>query len=122
MAIEGGDVKETLEDVRKKDEGKMTVNYKAQQSKMMKFNNFLDKEAYAMLKRQRLGLYPCPKDSRGRTIFWYYSWPIRAILFCTVPNPKTQRKYYVLSFLLCIVWIGTVTYFIFFMLIVICKY
>lgn len=75
-----------------------------------------------MLKRQRLGLYPCPKDSRARTIFWYYSWPIRAVLFCTLPNPKTMRKLYVLTFLICIVWIGVITYLIFFMLIVICKY
>ncbi|KAJ6640772.1 Sodium/potassium/calcium exchanger 5 [Pseudolycoriella hygida] len=80
-----------------------------------------DKEAYELLKTQRLGLYPCPKDSLPRTIFWYYSWPIRVVLFCTMPNPKTQRRFYILTFLCCIVWIGVVTYLIFFMLIVICH-
>ncbi|KAG4069582.1 hypothetical protein HA402_002645 [Bradysia odoriphaga] len=78
-------------------------------------------EAYELLKRQRFGLYPCPKDTLPRTIFWYYSWPIRVVLSCTMPNPKTQRKFYLLTFFLCVVWIGVITYLIFFMLIVICH-
>lgn len=80
-----------------------------------------ERAAYVLLKKQRLGLFPCPEDSLPRTIFWYYSWPIRAILFCTIPNPKTQRKFYIVTFMICVAWIGVVTYLIFFMLIVICK-
>lgn len=36
-----------------------------------------------------------------------------------MPNPKTQRKFYVLTFCLCIAWIGVISYMIFFMLIII---
>lgn len=79
-----------------------------------------EREAYELLKKQRYGLYPCPKDTLPRTIFWYYTWPIRLVLSCTMPNPKTRRRFYVLTFLLCIVWIGVITYLIFFMLILIC--
>lgn len=84
-------------------------------------NNFkiLEREAYLLLKKQRMGLWPCPKDSMPRTIFWYYTWLIRAVFKCTIPNPKTNPKWYPLSFVMCIIWIGVNTYLIFFMMIVI---
>lgn len=55
-------------------------------------------------------------------IWWFYSWPIRFILFLTLPNPLKYRKFYPLTFLLCIIWIGLVAYLIFWMLVVIGKY
>lgn len=81
-----------------------------------------EKEAHDLIKKQRLGLWPCPKQTIPRTIFWYFSWPIRVILFCTTPNPRTQRRWYALTFLICIAWIGVITYLIFFMLIIISEF
>ncbi|KAJ6636450.1 Sodium/potassium/calcium exchanger 5 [Pseudolycoriella hygida] len=78
-----------------------------------------EKEAHELLKRQRLGLWPCPKDTIPRTIFWYYTWPIRLVLFCTLVNVKRYPKWYPFTFIMSIVWIGFNTWFIFFMLIII---
>jgi len=78
-----------------------------------------EREAHLLLKKQRLGLWPIPKDTWYRNVFWFYTWLIRLVLRCTVINPKTHPRWYPLTFLLCIVWIGINTYFIFFMLIII---
>ncbi|KAG4079589.1 hypothetical protein HA402_011540 [Bradysia odoriphaga] len=78
-----------------------------------------EREAHQLLKRQRFGLYPCPKDAKLRTFFWFYTWPIRLVYFCTLVNVKTHRKWYPYTFIMSIVWIGAITYMLFFMLVVI---
>lgn len=59
------------------------------------------------------------EESRIRKLFWFYSWPIRFILTCTIPNPRTYRSLYWLTFIICIIYIGLITYFIFWMMVVI---
>lgn len=76
-------------------------------------------EAYNMLKADRKGLWPPPKDSLPRVIFWYYTWLIRLVLRCTMVDVKKCPKWYPFTFIMSIVWIGAMTYFIFFMLIII---
>lgn len=78
-----------------------------------------EREAYNILKQDRKGLWPAPKDSIPRTIFWYYTWLIRLVLRCTVVDVKKYPKWYPFTFIMSIVWIGVMTYLIFFMLIII---
>lgn len=69
-----------------------------------------------------LSLWKLPNDaSTLLLLWWFYSWPIRFVLTITLPNPQTCRKMYVLTFILCIIWIGFVAYLIFWMLVVIGK-
>lgn len=58
-------------------------------------------------------------ESKVHTWFWYFSWPIRFVLTCTIPNPRTYRNLYWLTFIVCVVYIGLITYFIFWMMVVI---
>lgn len=39
-----------------------------------------------------------------KTLWWIYTWPIKFVLTMTIPNPKTYRRLYPLTFLLCIIW------------------
>lgn len=78
-----------------------------------------EKKAHNLLKQQRKGLWPQPKDSVPRTIFWYYTWLIRLVLRCTVVDVKNHPKWFPFTFIMSIVWIGVMTYLIFFMMIII---
>ncbi|XP_060518277.1 sodium/potassium/calcium exchanger 3-like [Cylas formicarius] len=47
--------------------------------------------------------------------FWtkfcfFYTWPIKMVLRCTIPNPKIHPKLFPLSFIICIFWIGGNSY------------
>ncbi|XP_055698632.1 sodium/potassium/calcium exchanger 4-like [Phlebotomus papatasi] len=64
-------------------------------------------------------LWNMPKSSVGRRIWWLYTWPIRFVLTFTVPSPKRMRRFYPLTFIMCIVWIAINSYMIFWMLTVI---
>lgn len=76
-------------------------------------------EAHKLLKLQRMGIWPPPKDSLPRTIFWYYTWLIRLILNCTMVNVKKYPKWYPYTFVMSIVWIGIISYLVFFMMIIV---
>ncbi|XP_037038337.1 sodium/potassium/calcium exchanger 3-like [Bradysia coprophila] len=78
-----------------------------------------EKEAHNALKQQRKGLWPPPNDAWPRVVFWYYTWLIRLVLRCTVVDVKKYPKWFAFSFIMSIVWIGVMTYLIFFMLIII---
>lgn len=45
-------------------------------------------------------------------IWWIYTWPLKFVLGLTVPSPVTCRRFYPLSFVMCIVWIGVNSYFV----------
>ncbi|XP_032527848.2 sodium/potassium/calcium exchanger 4-like [Danaus plexippus] len=45
-------------------------------------------------------------------IWWVYTWPIRLILGLTIPSPVSCKRYYLLTFIMCIVWIGVNSYFV----------
>lgn len=61
-------------------------------------------------------LWNCPMKSRLNTLWWIYTWPIKFILTLTIPNPKTYRRMYPLTFILCIIWIGLNSYLVVWML------
>lgn len=64
-------------------------------------------------------IWNIPVASKIKTIWWFFTWPIKLILTLTIPNPKTNRSWYPLTFLLCIIWIGLNSYMIVWMMSVI---
>ncbi|XP_052903447.1 sodium/potassium/calcium exchanger 3-like [Anopheles moucheti] len=62
-----------------------------------------------------------PKSSVAgwRTIFWFFTWPYRSIVFLTIPDPLRFRKLYPLTFVCCVGWIGLSAYVVFWMISVI---
>lgn len=57
----------------------------------------------------------------AKILWWIYTWPIKFLLTMTIPNPKTYRRLYPLTFLLCIIWIGSNAYLVVWMVTVIGK-
>ncbi|XP_050309560.1 sodium/potassium/calcium exchanger 4-like [Anthonomus grandis grandis] len=41
---------------------------------------------------------------------FFYTWPIKMALRCTLPNPKIHPKLWSITFLMCIIWIGANSY------------
>lgn len=64
-------------------------------------------------------LWTCPMTSKVRTIWWIYTWPIKFVLTMTIPNPKTYRRMYPVTFVMCIIWIGLNSYLIIWMMTII---
>lgn len=66
--------------------------------------------------KKRKSLWTAPRGDRARLIWWLYTWPIKLLLTMTIPNPKTYRRLYPLTFLMCIIWIGLNAYMIVWMI------
>lgn len=64
-------------------------------------------------------LWNCPMTGRLKTLWWIYTWPIKFLLTLTIPNPKTYRRCYPLTFVISIIWIGLNSYMIVWMMTVI---
>lgn len=56
-------------------------------------------------------LWTCPGQV-PKTLWWLFTWPIKFVLTMTIPNPKTYRRMYPLTFIMCIIWIGLNSYLI----------
>lgn len=69
--------------------------------------------------RPRKSLWSVPEGSKGRKIWWAYTWPIKFVLTLIVPSPKTYRKLYPVTFIMCIICIGLNSYLCVWMLTVI---
>lgn len=67
----------------------------------------------------RKSLWNLPIGNRLKTIWWAYTWLIKFMLTMTIPNPKTYRRLYPLTFLMCIIWIGLNAYMVVWMVTVI---
>lgn len=76
-------------------------------------------ESVENLDKVRKSLWRFPVANRMKMIWWIYTWPIKCILTMTVPNPKTYRRAYPLTFVMCILWIGINAYMIVWMLTVV---
>lgn len=76
----------------------------------------LEKESTAVEPKVRKSLWTMPNHSGVKQFWYFYTWPIKFILTITVPSPKTYRKLYPLTFILCIIWIGLNSYMIFWMI------
>ncbi|KAG5887626.1 hypothetical protein JTB14_036271 [Gonioctena quinquepunctata] len=55
-------------------------------------------------------LFRKPEGTLLQKTLFYYTWPIQLILKCTIPNPKLYPKYFLVTFFMCIVWIGVNSY------------
>lgn len=65
-------------------------------------------------------IWEIPKGVSWFDIIWYFfTWPIRFILHYTIPDPIKYKKWFPLTFILCIIWIGVVAYVVFWMVVVI---
>lgn len=60
-------------------------------------------------------LFSVPETTKLKRIWWFYTWPIRFILMVIVPNPVTKRRWYPLTFVLCIALIGLNSYMVYWM-------
>lgn len=85
------------------------------------FMIYTKRESVKCLNKVRKSLWHVPLANRLKTIWWIYTWPIKFILTITIPNPKTYRRLYPLTFVMCIMWIGLNAYMIVWMLTVIGK-
>ncbi|XP_030761401.1 sodium/potassium/calcium exchanger 4-like [Sitophilus oryzae] len=54
--------------------------------------------------------FKVPEGGFWVKFFFFYLWPIKMALRCTMPNPKTHPKLFPITFIMCIVWIGTNSY------------
>ncbi|XP_038112722.1 sodium/potassium/calcium exchanger 3 [Culex quinquefasciatus] len=54
-----------------------------------------------------------------RLFWWFYSWPIRFVLTFTIPNPLIMRRWYPLTFIMCIIFIGLTSFLVFWMVAII---
>lgn len=61
-------------------------------------------------------LWKISSETWLRLIWWFYSWPIRFVLTFTVPNPLFMRRWYPLTFVMCIIYIGGCSFFVFWMM------
>lgn len=67
-----------------------------------------------------VSLWEIPKEKSTLQKFWFiYSWPIRVLLHMTIPSPIKYPKLFIVSFFMCIVWIGCVSYMVFWMIVLI---
>ncbi|XP_031638472.1 sodium/potassium/calcium exchanger 3-like [Contarinia nasturtii] len=64
-------------------------------------------------------LWNCPMTGKLNTLWFIYTWPIKFLLTLTIPNPKTFRCAYPLTFIISIVWIGLNSYMIVWMMTII---
>ncbi|CAG9854871.1 unnamed protein product [Phyllotreta striolata] len=61
-------------------------------------------------KEAQQSLFRRPEGNMFQKIFFYYAWPLKLILRYTVPNPIVYPRFYPVTFLMCIFWIGVNSY------------
>lgn len=72
------------------------------------------------IEEEEFKVWEIPRDTTKFNMFWYFfTWPIRFLLHYTIPNPIVYKKWFVLSFAMCIIWIGAISYVVFWMIVVI---
>lgn len=65
--------------------------------------------------------FTLPKGPLYERVWWFFLWPLRLILFVTVPDCrfKRVRKFYPITFIMCIVWIAATSYIVSWMITVV---
>lgn len=74
------------------------------------------------VEKQKKSLWRMPMSSRLRKIWWLYTWPIKFVLFFLIPDPKTFRRCYPLTFVMCVIIIGLNSFLIVYMVTIIGKF
>ncbi|KAJ8921016.1 hypothetical protein NQ315_015812 [Exocentrus adspersus] len=70
-------------------------------------------------KEAEKSLFRIPEGTKLKKFLFFYTWPLQFCLRLTVPNPKVHPKLFPLTFVMCIVWIGTNAYMVSWMMSVI---
>lgn len=72
----------------------------------------------------RFYLFRYPKHKKfWQQILWIIIWPVELVFVLTIPNCEQKRfkKLFPLTFLMCIVWIGSLSYFVAWMITIVGK-
>lgn len=72
----------------------------------------------------RFYLFRYPKDKRiWQQLLWIIIWPVELVFVLTIPNceQKQFKKLFPLTFLMCIVWIGSLSYLVAWMITIVGK-
>lgn len=75
--------------------------------------NYKEEEEYS--------LWRIPQGPLWKKLFFFYLWPIKALFSFTVPDPKRYPKWFPVTFLMCILWIGINSYMVSWMITIIGK-
>lgn len=78
-----------------------------------------DTDDESVVGKRPKSLWRISRESKFKTFWWFYTWPIRALLTLTVPNPLRMRAWYPLTFVLCILYIGLNSFMIYWMVAII---
>lgn len=73
----------------------------------------------------RFYLFRYPKDKRiWQQLLWIIIWPVELVFVLTIPNCEQKRfkNLFPLTFLMCIVWIGSLSYFVAWMITIVGKW
>ncbi|XP_041987136.1 sodium/potassium/calcium exchanger 4-like [Aricia agestis] len=54
--------------------------------------------------------WPDEKTSLGKKLLWVLTWPICLLLWATIPDCRRHQNLYPVTFIMCITWIGGVSY------------
>lgn len=75
--------------------------------------------------KKRKSIFEYPKDrSVCHQIMWIIIWPTQLLFMLTIPNCETKRfkNLFPLTFLMCIVWIGSLSYLVAWMITIVGQY
>lgn len=64
-------------------------------------------------------LWQLPNGGKFDYFWFFFTWPIRFLLHYTIPDPVKYKKWFALSFFLCIIWIAMMAYIVFWMVVII---
>lgn len=73
----------------------------------------------------RFYLFRYPKEKRiWQQLLWIIIWPVELVFVLTIPNCEQNRfkNMFPLTFLMCIVWIGSLSYFVAWMITIVGKW
>nr|XP_034839557.1 sodium/potassium/calcium exchanger 4-like [Maniola hyperantus] len=54
--------------------------------------------------------WPGEKSSGLQKLFWLLTWPMGLALWVTIPDCKKRPRFYLLTFTMCVLWIGSMSY------------
>ncbi|CAH0578194.1 unnamed protein product [Chrysodeixis includens] len=54
--------------------------------------------------------WPGEKVTAWKKLLWVFTWPISLMLWATIPDCRRRPSFYPLTFIMCITWIGGVSY------------
>uniref|UniRef100_A0A8D8N6R7 Sodium/potassium/calcium exchanger 5 n=3 Tax=Culex pipiens TaxID=7175 RepID=A0A8D8N6R7_CULPI len=64
----------------------------------------------------KMKLLKVSTESWFAVVWWCYTWPFRLLIHFTIPDARVHRKWYPLTFFMCILWIGGTSYVVFWMM------